>query len=127
MSVMPLEKRSHRRLPLAVGGCFSFDSGIAGWFIRQPKYDCVTSDVSMTGMKLVASSPIPEGSKLKLWVTSPQAGSDMLLKLCGRVCWTTVTNGTGEVSAGVSLDSQGGSGMSVWAEAIRQRLEECYR
>lgn len=125
--IQHVENRTHRRLPLELIAGVAVSPGLLGFLVRKASFRCVTRDVSIQGIKLVADVPIPEGGAVKLWIKLPDAGTRKDLRLRGRVCWTTAQSVAGEYFAGIRLEAQPRRSMAVWTEAIRERIREQFR
>jgi hypothetical protein len=117
-----VENRTHRRLDIAIHAGVSAVSGFLGRFCWKPKFQCVTSNVSIQGMKLLVTQPIEKGASVKLWVTLPEAKKSGTIRLLGRVCWVTPHSVPGQFVAGIRLGDRPARAVAIWAESIRERI-----
>lgn len=117
-----VENRTHRRLDAAINAGVSAVSGFLGRFCWKPQFQCVVSNVSIQGMKLLATQPIQEGADVKLWVTLPEAEKSGTIRLLGRVCWAMPHSVPGQFVAGIRLGDRPTRSVAIWAESIRERI-----
>ena len=122
------ENRTHRRIQLEVPACVSVVSNFFNYLFRAPKLPCITRDVSMKGIKVLAVHPIPVGSAVDVWVTLPDDHAGSALKLRGHVRWSSANQGEGrDFLAGIQLEDRQGPSMALWTNAIRERICEHFR
>jgi hypothetical protein len=82
----------------------------------------------MQGMKLIALQQIPVGSAIQVWVRLLDDDQSSLdLKLRGNVRWSAAQNETDYYWAGVQLDAWQGKSMTLWTNAIRERIRDHFK
>ena len=125
--MIQIENRTHRRLDATFVAGVSVVSGIRGWFMKNPQFECLTRDVSIRGMKIVSSRPLSDGAAVNLWITLPEEGKSEAIRLRGRVCWTMPNSVTGQFVAGIQVGDRPARSVAIWAGSIRERICEQFR
>lgn len=123
---MHIENRTQRRLETELSAGVVIISRMLDFLVMKPQFQCVTQDVSISGMKLVADRPFREGAAVRLHVVLLENEKNKALKLRGRVCWANQSS-EGKFFAGIRLDPRPQRAVAVWAETIRQRVRAHFR
>lgn len=123
-----VENRTHRRMNLELPVCVSAVSNFFNYLFQAPKLPCITRDVSMKGIRVLAVQPFPVGSAVDVWVKLPDDPTGVAFKLRGRVRWSSATQGEGrDFFAGIQLDDRQGHSLALWTNAIRERICEHFK
>jgi PilZ domain len=121
-----IENRTQRRLETELSAGVIIISRMLDYLVLKPQFQCITQDVSIGGMKLLADRPLREGTTVRLHVVLSENEKDKALKLRGRVCWAN-QGSEGKFFAGIRLDHRPQRAVAVWAETIRQRVRAHFR